>query len=67
MVLGKFVVINDEVMRNSRLVLCPDCDHEMRADCEEEEVICGGCGSSIEIGHEGMYPEEFVWHPKKKY
>ncbi len=55
-----------DVMKNSRLVLCPNCDSEFRVDIADEDYICDECGEEFEIREEG-YPEEFVWHPGKMY
>lgn len=57
--------LNDNVIKSSRLVLCPTCDNELRADIEEDEVVCD-CGKEIEIEEQG-YPEEFIWHPNKEF
>ncbi|NOZ82094.1 MAG: hypothetical protein GXO63_03000 [Candidatus Micrarchaeota archaeon] len=51
--------------RELRLVLCPACDSELSVPIEEEEIFCE-CGERVEVFEEG-YPEEFVWHPGKKF
>jgi len=61
------IFVDEESMKNSRVVLCPGCDNEVQAGVDDEEVRCSGCGECSEPGPEGSYPEEFVWHPRRKF
>ena len=60
-------IFNDDLIKNSRLVLCPTCDVELRVSLEEEEFECDECGKCSGLCPEGSYPEEFVWHPRRKF
>ncbi len=56
----------EEEARKTRLVLCPKCDSEFRAPLGDDSAECEECGENIEIMEEG-YPEEFIWHPNRRY
>ena len=58
---------NEEIIRSTRLTICPECDNEMRVGVDEEDCHCGECGEDFQIGPEGMYSEEFIWHPGRKF
>lgn len=58
---------DDDFVRKTRLVLCPNCDNEFRVDSTEENTTCDECGEFFEIEDEGSYPEEFVWHPSQEF
>lgn len=58
---------DDDVMRTTRLVLCPTCDSEFRVPLTALEYCCGSCGEVFSIEPEGSYPEEFIWRPGEKY
>ncbi len=52
-----------EMFRDFRLFLCPECDAEILTD--EEEVVCS-CGAEASP-ITGGYPEEFIWHPNRRF
>ena len=58
---------DDDLVKKSRLAICPGCDNEAFVDNEEEELECENCGSCSDLSPEGSYPEEFVWHPRRKF
>lgn len=57
---------DEQLIRNSRLIICPSCDSEFRVGLDKKEFLCESCEEEIDIEEEG-YPEEFVWHPKREF
>jgi hypothetical protein len=51
----------------TRLVSCPNCQSSFHVPASALEYVCGECGEIFTIEPEGLYPEEFVWHPSKKF
>ncbi len=64
--MSKFEAQEELNIKNSKLVLCPNCENEFRVPLSERFAECEECGEEIEIREEG-YPEEFVWYPGKMY
>ena len=60
-------VLDEEIVKQSRLVLCPGCDTEFRVDLDAEEEFCEACDECFCIQPKGIMGEEFVWHPKRKF
>lgn len=54
-----------DLIRNSRLVLCPSCDSESRVSLADTEASCDNCGEDFLIEEE--FGEDFIWHPDKKF
>ena len=57
---------DDNLSKTTKLVICPNCDNELRTAVEEYEILCDECGEKFSLEQEG-YPEEFVWCPGEKY
>ncbi len=58
---------DEDITKTTRLVNCPNCSAAFRVPCSALEYVCGECGEIFPIESEGLYPEEFVWHPKNKF
>jgi predicted amidophosphoribosyltransferase len=54
---------DENVLKNFKTVLCPNCKKEIEVDSEDIEIICDECGCSIEQAPS----EDFVWHPSERY
>ncbi|MEM7824264.1 MAG: hypothetical protein QW227_02730 [Candidatus Aenigmatarchaeota archaeon] len=60
-------VVDPDMTGTTRLVDCPNCKASFRVPASALEYVCGECGEIFTIEPEGLYPEEFVWHPSKKF
>lgn len=58
--------LDEDFLKNTRLVLCPKCEKDIKIDINDEMVLCDECGEEIVINNLEM-PEDFLWHPKRKY
>lgn len=57
---------DEDISHTTRLVNCPNCRAEFRVPASALEYVCGECGEIFSVEPE-FCPEEFVWHPSKKF
>lgn len=58
--------VDKDFLKNTRFVLCPKCENGMKVDISVEEIFCDECGEEIAVNNLEL-PEDFLWHPKRKY
>jgi transcription elongation factor Elf1 len=57
---------DEEFVKNSKIVSCPNCNKKIKVDLNNSEVFCSECGEHFEVELNGI-SEDFVWHPNQKY
>ena len=57
---------DEELVKSTRLILCPSCENKFKLPLNEIEAVCDECGEEIFLTPEKV-PDEFVWHPSQDY
>ena len=57
---------DEEFLKNTRLVMCSKCEKQIKIDINDEFAFCDECGEEIPVNTLEM-PEDFLWHPNRKY
>ncbi len=55
---------DEELKRNARQLLCPNCENKVSVPITEEEAFCDECGEEFSIEED---KDDFIWHPSENY
>lgn len=53
----------DLVKNNKKVVVCPNCNRELKVGLNDTEFFCDECGENFETDVINADSDDFVWHP----